>query len=241
MTPHNEAKFGEIAKVVLMAGDPHRVKYIAENFLDEAKLVNSVRDAYCYTGKYKGKTISVMAHGMGIPSMGIYSYELFHFYDVDTIIRVGSCGGYAEDLKLLDTILVDKCYTESTYAYTFDRKECFIENASEDINEIIEKVAHDENIKYVKGNVMCTDCFDPYLPDKLQLQKASPKELNLIGTEMESFSLFYNAKREGKKAACLLTVVDVPKDEKGVSPEERETSLNEMIKLALDTAARITI
>lgn len=239
MTPHNEAKLGEIAKVVLMAGDPLRVKYIVENFLEDAKLVNSVRDAYCYTGKYKGKTISVMAHGMGIPSMGIYSYELFHIYDVDTIIRIGSCGAYAEDLKLLDTILVDKSYTESSYAYTFDRKECKLVSASEDINKKIEEVAHDENIKYVKGNIMCTDCFDSYLPDKLQLLKASPKELNLIGAEMESFSLFYNAKREQKKAACLLTVVDVLKDEKGVSPEERQTALNDMICLALDTAIRV--
>ena len=239
MTPHNEAKKGEIAKVVLMAGDPLRVKYIAENFLEDAKLVNSVRDAYCYTGKYKGKTISVMAHGMGIPSMGIYSYELYHFYDVDTIIRVGSCGGYAEDLKLLDTILVDKSYTESNYAYTFDRKECKIESASEDINEIIEEVAHDEKIKYVKGNIMCIDCFDVYLPDKMQLTKSAPEGINLIGAEMESFALFYNAKRERKRAACLLTVVDVPKDEKGVSPEERENSLNDMIKLALEAAIRI--
>lgn len=239
MTPHNEAKKGEIAKVVLMAGDPLRVKYIAENFLEDAKLVNSVRDAYCYTGKYKGKTISVMAHGMGIPSMGIYSYELYHFYDVDTIIRIGSCGAYAENLKLLDTILVDKSYTESNYAYTFDRKECKLESASEDINEMIEKVAHEENIKYVKGNIMCTDCFDVYLPDKMQLAKAAPKELNLIGAEMESFALFYNAKREGKRAACLLTVVDVPDNGQGISPEERESSLNDMIRLAVETAVRV--
>lgn len=239
MTPHNEAKLGEIAKVVLMAGDPLRVKYIAENFLENAKLVNSVRNTYCYTGEYKGETISVMAHGMGIPSMGIYSYELYHFYGVDTIIRVGSCGGYSEDLKLLDIILVDKSYTESNYAYTYDRKECHIENASEDINKIIESVANEEDIKYVKGNVLCTDCFDPYLPDKMQLVKAAPKELNLIAAEMESFALFYNAKREGKRAACLLTVADVPKDEMGVSPEERETSLNDMIRLALDTAVKI--
>ena len=239
MTPHNEAKLGEIAKVVLMAGDPLRVKYIAENFLEDAKLVNTVRDAYCYTGKYKGKTISVMAHGMGIPSMGIYSYELYHFYDVDTIIRIGSCGAYAEDLKLLDTILVDKSYTESNYAYTFDRKECKLESASEDINEMIEEVAQEENIKYVKGNIMCTDCFDVYLPDKMQLAKAAPKELNLIGAEMESFALFYNAKREGKRAACLLTVVDVPDNGQGISPEERESSLNDMIRLAFETAVRI--
>ena len=239
MTPHNEADLGDIAKVVLMAGDPLRVKYIAENYLENVKLVNSIRDTFCYTGEYKGKIISVMSHGIGIPSMGIYSYELYHFYDVDTIIRVGSCGGYVEDIKILDTILVDKAYTESTYAYTFDRRESYLESASEDVNNLIEKVAQEDNIKYRKGNVMCTDCFDPYLPDKMQLAKAAPKELNLIAAEMESFSLFYNAKRERKRAACLLTVVDIPKDEMGASPEERQTSLNDMIKLALDTAVRI--
>lgn len=239
MTPHNEANLGDIANVVIMAGDPLRVKYIAENYLEDYKLVNSVRGMYCYTGLYKGKKISVMGHGMGIPSMGIYSYELFHFYNVDTIIRVGSCGGYAEDLKLLDTILVDSAYTESNYAYTFDRKKCNLENADSDINSIIENVAHENNIKYVKGNVICTDCFDVYLPDKLQLVKEAPKNLNIIAAEMESFALFYNAKREVKKAACILTVVDVPKDEKGVSAEERQTSLNDMITLALESAIRI--
>ena len=239
MTPHNEAKLGEIAKVVIMAGDPLRVKYIADNFLENAKLVNKVRDAYCYTGEYKGKTISVMAHGMGIPSMGIYSYELYHFYDVDTIIRVGSCGGFSEKLNILDTILVDEAYTESNYAYSFDRKKCNIVSADKDLNKLIEKVAHEENIHYVKGAVLCNDCFDPYLPDVDAVFRDAPKEIDLIAAEMESFALFYNAKREGKRAACLLTVVDVPKDKKGISAEERQTSLNDMIRLALDTATRI--
>lgn len=240
MTPHNEANPGEIAKVVLMAGDPLRVKYIAENFLEDAKLVNTVRDAFCYTGKYKGKTISVMAHGMGIPSMGIYSYELFHIYDVDTIIRVGSCGGFSEDLNILDTILVDEAYTESSYAFTFDRKKCNIVPADKELNKLIEEVAKEENIKYIKGTVLCNDCFDPYLPDVEAILRDAPKDVELIASEMESFALFYNAKREGKRAACLLTVVDVPKDKKGISAEERQTSLNDMIKLALDTAAKIS-
>lgn len=239
MTPHNEAKIGEIAKVVLMAGDPLRVKYIAENFLDDAKLVNTVRNAFCYTGKYKGKTISVMAHGMGIPSMGIYSYELFHIYDVDTIIRVGSCGGFSEKLNILDTILVDEAYTESSYAYTFDRKKCNLVPADKELNKLIEEVANEENIKYVKGTVLCNDCFDPYLPDVDAIFRDAPKDIELIASEMESFALFYNAKREGKRAACLLTVVDVPKDKKGISAEERQTSLNDMIRLALDTAVRV--
>jgi len=239
MTPHNEAKLGEIAKVVLMAGDPLRVKYIAENFLKDVKLVNSVRDAYCYTGKYKGKTISVMAHGMGIPSMGIYSYELYHFYDVDTIIRVGSCGGFSDKLNILDTVLVDQAYTESNYAYSFDRKKCNIVSADKELNKLIEDVAHEEHIKYVKGTVLCNECFDPYLPDVDAALRDAPKDIEIIAAEMESFALFYNAKREGKRAACLLTVVDAPKDKKGISAEERQTSLNDMIRLALDTAVRV--
>ena len=116
MTPHNEAKLGEIAKKVLMAGDPLRVKYIAENYLEDYKLVNQVRGMYCYTGKYKNKEISVMAHGMGIPSMGIYSYELFHYYEVEQIIRIGSCGAIVDELNLNDIILADKSYTEGNYA-----------------------------------------------------------------------------------------------------------------------------
>ena len=117
MTPHNEAKKEEIAKVVIMPGDPLRAKYIAENFMEEVKLVNSVRNVYAYTGKYKGKEITVMASGMGMPSMGIYAYELFKFYNVKKIIRLGSCGAYSKDLNLLDIIMVDKSYTESNFSY----------------------------------------------------------------------------------------------------------------------------
>ncbi len=236
MTPHNEAKLGDIAKTVIMAGDPLRVKYIAENFLEDYKLVNSVRGMYCYTGLFEGKRISVMAHGMGIPSMGIYSYELYHIYDVDTIIRVGSCGAFSEKLNLLDTILVDKSYTESNYAYTFDGVKCNIAYADEELNKKIEEVAQQENIEYVKGTVLCNECFDLYLPDKEAIQRRAPDGIDLIASEMEAFALFYNAKRENKKAACLLTVVDVPKEDKGMTTEERQTSLNNMIKLALKTA-----
>ena len=236
MTPHNEAKLGDIAKTVIMAGDPLRVKYIAENFLEDYKLVNSVRGMYCYTGLFEGKRISVMAHGMGIPSMGIYSYELYHIYDVDTIIRVGSCGAFSEKLNLLDTILVDKSYTESNYAYTFDGVKCNIACADEELNKKIEEVAQQENIEYVKGTVLCNECFDLYLPDKEAIQRRAPDGIDLIASEMEAFALFYNAKRENKKAACLLTVVDVPKEDKGMTTEERQTSLNNMIKLALKTA-----
>lgn len=239
LTPHNEANIQDIAKTVIMAGDPLRVKYIAENFIENAKLVSSVRGIYCYTGKYKGKRISVMAHGMGIPSMGIYSYELFHFYDVDNIIRVGTCGAFAENLNLLDLILVDKSYTESNYAYTFDNEKCYIMNADEGINNEILNIAKQENVKLEKGTILCNECFDPYLPDKTKVLERAPKELDIIGSEMESFALFYNAKREGKKAACILTVVDIPNEAKSVSANERQTSLNNMIKLALETAIKL--
>lgn len=239
MTPHNEAQKEEIAKTVIMTGDPLRAKYIAENYFDDYKLVNTIRGMYCYTGLYKGKRITVMAHGMGIPSMGIYSYELFHFYDVDNIIRVGSCGAFSDKLKIFDIVLVDSSYTESNYAYTLDSKRCNIVSADENLNKCIEETAKEENISYVKGTVLCNECFDPYIPDKEAVIKRVPEDVELIASEMESFALFYNAKREEKRAACLLTVTDVPKEKKGVSAEERKTSLDKMIKLALETVTKI--
>lgn len=236
---HIEAKKGDIAKTVLMAGDPVRVKYIAENFLEDYKLVDSIRGMYCYTGTYKGKQISIKAHGIGIPSMGIYSYELYHFYDVENIIRIGTCGALTDNINLFDIILTEKSYTESTYAYAFDNKECNISYADTNLNRMIEETANKEKINYIKGTVLCNECFDPYLPDKDAVIRRAPKDIKLIASEMEAFALFYNAKREKKKAACLLTVTDIPKAGKGVSTEERETSLNNMIKLALDTAIKI--
>lgn len=236
MTPHNEANIGDIAETVIMAGDPIRVKYIAEKFLTNYKLVNSIRGMYCYTGEYKEKRISVMAHGMGIPSMGIYSYELFHIYNVDTIIRVGSCGAFSDKLNLLDTILVENSYTESNYAYSFDGKHCKKIEASMELNKIIENIAKENKIEYVKGTVLCNECFDPYVPDKNGIINRAPKDIEIIAAEMEAFALFYNAKREGKKAACILTVSDIPECGKGISAKERQTSLNNIIKLALETA-----
>lgn len=167
---------------------------------------------YCYTGMYKGKQISVMAHGMGIPSMGIYSYELFHFYNVEIIIRIGSCGALSDKLNLNDLILVEKSYTEGNYAYNFDNKHSHIEKSSEEINKLVEETAKEEKITYIKGDTLCNECFDLYMPDKESIINRAP--LELIAAEMEAFALFYNAKREGKKSACILTVVDVPKEAK---------------------------
>ena len=175
MTPHNEARLGEIAENVIMAGDPLRVKYIAEHYLNECKLVNQVRGMFCYTGIYKDKRISVMAHGMGMPSMGIYSYELYHFYKVEKIIRLGSCGAIVDDLNLNDLILVDRSYTEGNYAYNFDNKHCNIAKASSTLNKLIEETAHDKDIKYIKGDTLCNECFDLYLPDKEALIKRTTR------------------------------------------------------------------
>lgn len=240
MTPHNSANIGDIASTVIMPGDPMRAKYIAENFLTDVKIVSDVRGIACYTGFYKGKQLSVMAHGMGMPSMGIYSYELYHFYNVDNIIRIGTCGGFREDMKILDLILSESAYTEGNYALSFDNVPCNLTYSSPDINSIIESTAKENNINLIKGTTLCNDCFSPYVPDEDKLFERIPDDINKpIASEMEAFALFYNAKREGKRAACILTVVDVPSNLEGISPEEREKSLNTMIRLALDSSIKI--
>ena len=226
MTPHIEAKKGEIAKTVLMPGDPLRAKYIADNFLENARLVNQVRNIFAYTGTYKGKEITVMASGMGMPSMGIYAYELYTVYEVENIIRIGSCGGYSDELELFDTILAEASYTEGNFAYTFNSEECHLSHASQELNRIIEQTAGEQNIKYVKGNILCSDCFDLYIPKLQELLNRLPKDLNIIAAEMESFVLFYLAKLLNKKAACLLTVVDIPTKQNQISAEAREVALN---------------
>jgi len=239
MTPHNEAKKEDIAKIVLMPGDPLRAKYIAENFLENPRLVNSVRNMYGYTGTYKGKEITVFAHGMGIPSMGIYSYELFKFYDVENVIRIGSCGAYDPDLKLLDTVLVRSSYTISTYAKALNNDDCKFVYPSEELNNLLIKTAEEKNMPLPIVNCFCTDVFDKYVTNLDDLLANPPRDLVLQVAEMETFALFYNAKLFNRKASCLLSVVDTIHNGDSVSPEERETALHDMISLALDTAIKI--
>ena len=239
MPIHCNAKKEDITKTVLMPGDPLRAKYIAENFLENARLVNTVRNMFAYTGTYKGKEITVFSHGMGMASMGIYCYELYKFYDVENIIRIGSCGAYSEDLNIFDTILVDKSYTEGNFAYEWNEKDCHLIESSEFLNEIIEGTAKEINIPYIKGNTLCSDCFDGYLESIPNLIKRFPKELNIIGAEMEAFALFYMAHYLGRQASCLLTVVDSHYKKQEISSEEREKSLNNMITLALESAIKI--
>lgn len=234
-TAHNSANKGDIAKTVIMSGDPLRVKAIAEKYLDNAKLVNEIRNIYAYTGTYKGKEVTVMAHGMGNPSMGIYSYELYKFYDVEKIIRLGSCGTYVNDINLLDIILVENSYTESNFSYTFNNEKVNLVSGSEKINEKIGEIAKKKGINIVKGNVCTTDCFDWYMMDLNKFLKRLPKNLNIIAAEMESFALFYTAKVLNKEAACLLTVVDSHYKKQELSAEERQNSVDQMTVLALES------
>ena len=235
MPIHCNAKKEDIAKTVLMPGDPLRAKYIAENFLENARLVNTVRNMLAYTGTYKGKEITVFSHGMGMASMGIYCYELYKFYDVENIIRIGSCGAYSEDLNIFDTILVDKSYTEGNFAYEWNEKDCHLIESSEFLNVLIESTAKEINIPYIKGNTLCSDCFDGYLESIPNLIKRFPKELNIIGAEMEAFALLYNAYKLGKNASCLMTVVDSTFKKVHATSEEREQGLSKMIELALES------
>lgn len=238
-TPHNEANKGDIAKTVIMPGDPLRAKYIVENFFEDYKLVNSVRGIFAYTGTYKGKELTVMAHGMGMPSVGIYSYELFKFYDVDNIIRIGSCGGYIPELKLFDIVLSENVFSESNYALTLNNDDCHIVNSSAELNSIVESTAKELNINLTKGNTVCTDCFDIYMTDVNKFLERVPNNFNPVSAEMEAFALFYNAKLLNKNACCLMSVVDSKFIKNVATAEERETGLNNMIKLALDTSLKI--
>lgn len=238
-TPHNEANKGDFAKTVIMPGDPLRAKYIAENFLDNYKLVNQVRGMLAYTGTYKGKEISIMAHGMGMPSVGIYSYELFKFYDVENIIRIGSCGGYKPELKLFDIVLSENVFSESNYALTLNNDDCHIVSSSKELNSIIENTAKETNTNIISGNTVSTDCFDVYMTDVNKFMKRLPENFNPVSVEMEAFALFYNAKLLNKKASCLMSVVDSKFIKNVATAEERQTGLSNMIKLALDSAIKI--
>jgi len=235
MTPHNEAKKEDIANIVIMPGDPMRSKYIAENYLENYKLVNSVRSIYTYTGFYKGKRITIMPSGMGMPSMGIYCYELFKFYDVDSIIRIGSCGAYDPNLKLFDIVLSENCYTEGNYALTLNNDDCHIASSNQELNNSILSTAKRIGTNIVKGNTLCTDCFDLYMNDINQFLQRVPAGFNPITAEMEAFALFYTAKLFNKKAACIMSVVDPVDKSITATPKEREVGLDKMIKLALES------
>ena len=232
-TPHIKCNKEDIAKTVLMPGDPLRAKFIAQTYLKDYKLVNSVRNMLAYTGFYKGKKITVFSSGMGMASMGIYCYELYKFFDVKYIIRIGSCGSTDKDVKLLDTILSTSSYTETNFSYTYSSVNVNEVNSSEYLNNII--INKNKNIK--RGKTVCSMVFDAYIDNQDEYNKRLPQ--NVLAVEMEAFALFYIAKLLNKEATCLLTVSDSLHDKKQISSSDRQLKLKEMIEIALEASLEV--
>ena len=235
MTVHIESKKEDIAEVVLMPGDPLRAKYIAEKFLTDYKLVNRVRNMFAYTGYYKDKRVTVFASGMGVPSIGIYSYELYKFYDVKKIIRIGTSGSFNKDIKVKDVVLSSGAYCKSYFDQLFDGEDIDYIESSKSLNDTIINTANSLNIPLKIGKTITSDVFDLY-SDSMEKFKSNFPEEDYLATEMEAFGLFYMASKFKREATCLLTVVDSFYDENSLTSEEREKSLDQMITLALEAA-----
>ncbi|AEG72548.1 purine nucleoside phosphorylase [Mycoplasma haemofelis Ohio2] len=230
-TPHINAKLGEIAKTVLMPGDPLRAKWIADNYLTDVKLVSSVRNVFFYTGKYKGKEVTVGASGMGIPSMGIYSYELFAFYGVENIIRVGSAGSYKADIKVGDVVLVTESIADSgAFSKIMLGKDDNKALPDSGLNEKLKDSARALDRKLLESRIHSTEVF--YWDAPIEEVVANT---GADCVEMESYALFVNAKKLGKKAACIVTVSDNIVTKEFMSSKEREVGVGNMIEIALGT------
>lgn len=241
-TPHIKATPEDFGKTVLMPGDPLRAKFIAENFLEDAKLVNNVRGIHGYTGYYKGKKISVMASGMGMPSIGIYSYELFNFFDVDNIIRVGSAGGMCEKVKVRDIIIAQGACTDSNYAHTFNLPGTFAPIADYKLLKAAADIAEDMKLSYVVGNVISSDTFyndNENIPNGMTSADLWRK-MDVLGVEMEAAALYMNAARSGKNALAILTVSDHLVTGEALSSDDRQNSFTDMMKLSLETAVKLS-
>ncbi len=230
-TVHISADNSDISNVVIMPGDPLRAKFIAENYLTNYKQINATRNMLGYTGYYKNKKVTVMASGMGNPSIGIYSYELYNNYNVDTIIRIGTCGSYKDDINLYDLILVNNSYSNSTYGINLGYNNTIVSSNNE-INKIIEETAKKHNINIINGTIHNTDTF---YSNKIE----DALKNNCIGVEMETFALFINAIKLNKKATAILTVSDNLITKKEISSIEREKSTIEMIELALESITNL--
>lgn len=224
----------DISELVIMPGDPLRAKYIAENFLENAKLVTSVRNMFGYTGNYKGKKITVMGSGMGMPSMGIYSFELFHFYNVKRIIRIGTCGVVTPDVKVGEMVLAKDAYSESNFAYSFDGYTKNIVDGCEKLNKIIKETSKELNYKLHYGTIMTCDVFGPYIDIDAILNRV-PSYINLLAEEMEGFGLLHTANYFAREAAVIITAADSKFSNEVMSVEAREKSLDNMINLALNS------
>lgn len=231
-TPHNEAKAGEIAKTVLMPGDPLRAKFITESYLEDVICFNQVRNMFGYTGTYKGKRVSVMGGGMGMPSIGIYSYELFNFYDVESIIRIGSAGGIADNVKLRDIVIGMGASTNSNFATQYQLPGTFAPIADYGLLRKAVEAAERMNIKTVVGNVLSSDTFYDDNKDAM----TSWRKMNMLAVEMEAAALYMNAARAGKKALCILTISDHVFTGESLSAEDRQKTFRDMMEIALEIA-----
>ncbi|MBR6321504.1 MAG: purine-nucleoside phosphorylase [Lachnospiraceae bacterium] len=231
-TPHINAKIGDFADTVLMPGDPLRSKFIAENFLENPVLVNNVRGVNGFTGYYKGKRVSVMASGMGQPAVGIYSYELFNFYDVKQIIRVGSCGAYSPELHVRDIVLAQGACTNGNYASQYRLPGIYAPIADFSLLKKAAEACEKKGVRYMVGNIYSSDIFYDEHDDGAEWMK-----MNVLGVEMESAALYCNAARAGKKALCICTVSDsFVYPEENASAEERQNSFTDMMEIALEIA-----
>lgn len=230
---HLATKKENIAPLVLMPGDPLRAKYIAEHFLDNYVLVNDVRNMYAYTGNYKGKRISIVSSGMGIPSSAIYIVELYKFFNVEKIIRIGTCGSINKNCKVRDLLLTKASYSPSNFSYIWNKEHVHVSYPDEILNKTIEETAKDLNIKLNIGNMITNDVFCLY-QDIKHTYSHIEQSFNPYGLEMESFGLFYLSKYFNKESACLCTVVDSEFESEIMSPDEKEKALNDMIKVALE-------
>jgi len=233
-TPHIEVKDkSKIAKTVLMPGDPLRAKYIAEHFLTDAEQINHVRNMFGYTGLYHGEKVTVFGSGMGLSSIGIYSYELFRFYDVDRIIRVGSAGAYTDQLKMYDIVIAEDVYSETNFARIQDAGcDSDILTPDKSLVEKMEQSARQQKIGYTKGRIHSCEVFYRQDPDHF---RRIWKDKGCLCVEMEAFALFHNANVTGKQAACILTISDSLVTHEATTSEEREQAFTDMIKIALGT------
>lgn len=232
-TPHNQATEGQIAKTVLMPGDPLRAKYVADTYLEDVTCFNQVRNMLGFTGTYKGKPVSVMGSGMGVPSIGIYSYELFNFYDVDNIIRIGTAGGLAPDVRLRDLVIGMGACTDSNFAAQFRMPGTLAPIADFGLLRKAVESAERLGYDYKVGNVLSSDVF--YNDDETVNERWA--SMGVLAVEMESVALYLNAIRARKHALCLLTVSDLPLSGEGLPAEDRQTSFTQMMEVALEVAA----
>ena len=231
-TAHNSAKAGDFAKTVLMPGDPLRAKYIAETYLENPKQVTAVRNMFGYTGTYKGKEISVMGGGMGMPSIGIYSYELFNFYDVDQIIRIGSAGALQDHMKLMDVVIGMGACTDSNYAYQYGLPGTFAPIADYELLNKAVEAAKRQGTNVVVGNVLSSDVFYNANPNVNDLWRS----MGVLAVEMEAAALYMNAAKAGKKALCMLTISDHLYTGEHLSAEDRQLGFKKMMEIALELA-----